>query len=261
MSIDRRELIERGAAVALGVGALGALPDLVESAWAAPPSGALSRLARSLDGTLITRASPRYANAKQLYDTRFDAIRPLAIAYCQSVGDVQKCVRWARQNRVRLAARSGGHSYGGYSSVQNGLVVDVSRLDGVRANTAAGTARVGAGAILIDVYNGLWQSHVSIPGGSCPTVGIAGLALGGGAGFSGRKYGLTSDTIRVADDRDRRRPRAHRQPAGERRPVLGVPRRRRRQLRDRHRLHVQDPPASRTSPPSRCNGPSPRRVT
>jgi FAD/FMN-containing dehydrogenase len=197
VGLDRRELLGRGAAATLGATLLGTFPELPESAWAAPPSGPLKRLARSLDGTLITRGSPRYASAKRLYDTRFDAIRPLAVAYCESVGDVQKCVRWARQNGVRLTARSGGHSYGGYSTVQNGLVVDVSRLDGVKANRAAGTARVGAGAILIDIYDDLWRSRVSIPGGSCPTVGIAGLALGGGAGFSGRKYGLTSDTIRA----------------------------------------------------------------
>jgi FAD/FMN-containing dehydrogenase len=95
---------------------------------------------------------------------------------------------------VRVVARSGGHSYGGYSSGNGVVVADVSRLK--RISVAGGTATVGAGARLIDVANGLWRHRVAVPGGSCPTVGIAGLALGGGVGYSSRKLGLTSDNLR-----------------------------------------------------------------
>jgi hypothetical protein len=106
---------------------------------------------------------------------------------------------------VRLRARSGGHSYGGYST-GTGLVVDVSRLDGVAVDAPGKTATVGAGARLIDVYNRLWQRRVTIPAGSCPSVGIAGLALGGGVGFASRAFGTTSDNllrVRIVDAKGR----------------------------------------------------------
>jgi hypothetical protein len=186
---DRRELLRRAgiASLVLGTGALSPARGLA----AGSP---LAALARSLDGELVTRSSSGYRAAKRLYDTRFDAIRPLAIAFCESVADVQRCVRWCARHGIRPAARSGGHSYGGYSTAGGGLVIDVSRLD--RISPSPGRARIDAGANLGDVYERLWQSGRTIPGGSCPTVGIAGLALGGGVGFSARKLGLTCDSMR-----------------------------------------------------------------
>jgi FAD/FMN-containing dehydrogenase len=199
--LDRRELLRR-AGVAAVAGATGAA--LAGTARGATPP--LQALGRSLDGDLVTRGSSRYRSAKQLYDTRFDAILPLAVAYCESIADVQRCVRWCARNRVRPAARSGGHSYGGYSTAGDGLVIDVSRLD--RIVTFAAGAQVGAGATLHDVYQRVWQLEAAIPSGSCPSVGIAGITLGGGVGFSSRKLGLTCDalqelTIVTADGRRR----------------------------------------------------------
>jgi hypothetical protein len=97
-----------------------------------------------------------------------------------------------------MTARSGGHSYAGYSSC-DGLVIDVRRLAGISVDTNANTATIGAGALLIDVYNEVGARDRLLPGGSCPTVGIAGLTLGGGIGVFGRKYGLTSDNLRSVD--------------------------------------------------------------
>jgi FAD/FMN-containing dehydrogenase len=107
---------------------------------------------------------------------------------------VQRVVNWGRQNSVRIVPRSGRHSYAGYSSGNGVVVADVSRLASV--NVSGRKAQVGAGTHLIDVYAKLWQHGVTVPGGSCPTIGIAGLALGGGHGFSSRKFGTTSDSIR-----------------------------------------------------------------
>src|SRR5207247_6096094 len=99
----------------------------------------------------------------------------------------------ARRHALRIVARSGGHSYGGYSTTP-GVVVDVSRLKAV-ALDRHGRAVVGAGARLIDVYETLAQHGRTVPAGSCPSVGIAGLALGGGVGFAARKFGLTCDNL------------------------------------------------------------------
>src|SRR5207244_11131777 len=100
----------------------------------------------------------------------------------------------------------------GYSSAPGGVVVDVSRLGHISPQ-AGHRVTVGAGARLIDVYAGLWGEGVTIPAGSCPTVGIGGQALGGGVGFLGRKLGTTSDnllglTLVTADGRVRRGRRA-----------------------------------------------------
>ncbi|MGH9121986.1 MAG: FAD-binding oxidoreductase, partial [Acidimicrobiales bacterium] len=127
-----------------------------------------------------------------LYDPRFDYLEPAAVAYCDTSDDVARCVDFATSHGITPVPRAGGHSYGGYSS-GSGLVVDVSRMSSVAVGP--GTATIGAGARLIDVYAALAPRGVSIPGGSCPTVGLAGLVLGGGQGVVGRTYGLTCDVL------------------------------------------------------------------
>ena len=164
-------------------------PTLTESDWSA--------LESRLQGTLIRPGSPRYATARQLFNSRFDSIHPAAIAYVVSPADVVACIAFAQRFGLPLAPRAGGHSYAGYSTT-NGLVVDVSRMNAVAANTGAGSATVGAGARLIDVYAALAQEGLALTAGTCPTLGIAGVALGGGVGVLGRKLGLTCDNLLAA---------------------------------------------------------------
>ena len=128
-----------------------------------------------------------------LIDSRFDGTHPRAIVYCESAADVEKTVRSAQKHAIHVVARCGGHSYAGYSTTSTGVVVDVSRMHDVHLRD--GLATVGAGARLIDIYAPLAAHHRTIPAGSCPTVGIAGHALGGGVGFAGRKFGLTCDNV------------------------------------------------------------------
>jgi FAD binding domain/Berberine and berberine like len=143
----------------------------------------------------VARGAAGYDAARLLYSPRFDGTLPLAVVYCQNATDVSRTILWARQNKVRIAARSGGHSYAGYSTTP-GVVIDVSRLASITVNAASGTVGIGAGARLMDVYRELAARGVTIPAGSCPSVGIAGLVLGGGVGFAGRKLGLTCDNLR-----------------------------------------------------------------
>jgi FAD/FMN-containing dehydrogenase len=173
----------------VGAGLVGA------SGLRADATPSLQPLRNKVKGTVVGRAAAGYDEARRLFSPRFDDVRPLAVVYCTSAADVAATISWACLNDVRMAARSGGHSYGGYSTT-TGVVIDVSRLDAVTVDAAAGTARIGAGARLIDVYAKLAQRGVTIPAGSCPSVGIAGLALGGGIGFSGRKLGLTCDNVK-----------------------------------------------------------------
>jgi hypothetical protein len=186
--LTRRQLLARGTVLALGT-----VPFADALAAAAPPSGIFRELDRQLRGDVVQRGAPGYNAARVVYDTRYDSVKPQAVAFCESLSDVQKTVRWARRHHVHIVPRSGGHSYGGYSTT-NGVIVDVSRLHAVSL-AANGRAAAGAGAELLSVYTALGNRGRMIPGGTCPTVGIAGLTQGGGIGLSGRKFGLTSDHL------------------------------------------------------------------
>jgi FAD/FMN-containing dehydrogenase len=160
-----------------------------------PPSAAdWSALRDSLAGKLVLPADAAYDDAKLVYDLRFEDSSPAAVAYAGSSTDVQRLIDFARRHAIAPIPRSGGHSYAGYST-GGGLIVDVGALNSV--SVAGSTATVGAGTRLVDLYSALAAAGVLVPGGSCPSVGIAGLALGGGVGVLGRKYGLTADAIRA----------------------------------------------------------------
>jgi FAD/FMN-containing dehydrogenase len=185
---DRRGLLERAGWLAVSAGAL----PVVVRRGEAPD---LAALQRRIAGTVVARGTAGYDAARLLYSPRFDGTHPLAVVYCESATDVSRTILWARQSKVPVAARSGGHSYAGYSTTP-GVVIDVSRLASITVNPASATAGIGAGARLMDVYRKLAARGVTIPAGSCPSVGIAGLALGGGVGFAARKLGLTCDNLR-----------------------------------------------------------------
>ncbi|GGQ06360.1 FAD-binding oxidoreductase [Streptomyces roseolilacinus] len=154
-------------------------------------------LAEGLDGLLVRPGDEAYATARQLYNRRFDGLRPAAVAYVAGEEDVRECLAFARRHGVRVAVRNGGHSYGGWSGGDGRLVVDVSRLAAVGADGGSG-AVVGAGARLVSVYRALAARGRTVPAGSCPTVGVTGLTLGGGHGVVSRAYGLTCDSLEAA---------------------------------------------------------------
>ncbi|MFH9979972.1 FAD-binding oxidoreductase [Streptomyces sp. NPDC017179] len=158
-----------------------------------PTATGWAALARSLHGTLIRPGDASWTTAKQLYNTRFDNLRPAAVAYVANADDVRTVLSYARAHHLRVAVRNGGHSYGGWSSGDGRLIIDVSKLGQIR--TSGSSAVIGAGAKLIDIYRTLTAKGVTIPGGSCPTVGISGLVLGGGHGVVARAYGLTCDSL------------------------------------------------------------------
>jgi FAD/FMN-containing dehydrogenase len=151
-------------------------------------------LASKLHGTLVRPNSPQYAIARQLFSPGFDNVLPVAIAYCASSADVQSCLAFARRFSIPVAPRAGGHSYAGYSTT-TGMVLDVTRMNTINVNAGAGTVSVGGGTRLIDIYAALTQQGLILPAGSCPSVGVAGLTLGGGHGVLGRKFGLTCDSL------------------------------------------------------------------
>jgi hypothetical protein len=112
-SFDRGELLRRGVGGALGLGAAAAWPLAPARATADPR---LAALARVLDGDVVPRGGKGYAQARLIWNPRFDAIRPLAIAYAETIADVRRVIQWAQRYDVRLATRTGGHSFAGYST-------------------------------------------------------------------------------------------------------------------------------------------------
>jgi FAD/FMN-containing dehydrogenase len=155
----------------------------------------LRELARVVDGAVIGRTSPAYARAHAIFNQRFDGVKPLVVLRAAGAADVRQAILWARKHGIRIRARSGGHSYAGYSTVEDGLVLDLSALDGIAVHKPTQSATVGAGALLMDVYARLAKAGGTIPAGSCPTVGVGGLTLGGGIGFASRKFGTTADNV------------------------------------------------------------------
>lgn len=176
-------------------------PSASPSPSAGPPPW--TTLAAEVRGTLSLPGSSRYDVARLTENPRYDAARPLAVlsvaAGAAGIRDVQAGVRFAREHDVPLAIRSGGHSYAGWSSGGDprALVIDLRALDDV--SVAGRQARLGSGISLVVAYDGLARAGRAIPGGSCPTVGLGGLTLGGGVGVLTRAFGLTADSVASID--------------------------------------------------------------
>ncbi len=159
----------------------------------APDWGALGG---NIQGQVTLPSSADYAGAKNLFNSRFDNSTPAAVVTVQSTGDVQQAVAFAAQNGVQVAARSGGHSYIGASSANGVMVVDLRQLPGgITYDDQSGLATIPAAAELDSVQTTLAGQGRLIPSGSCPTVGVAGLTLGGGLGSDARQWGLTCDAL------------------------------------------------------------------
>lgn len=200
---SRRDLLKLAGLGAVGIAGCtskkpAALPSPTPTPTTSPSKTpeSWSQLADSLSGALRQPGSAGYDQARQLFNPTFDSIHPQGVAQCASADDVVRALAFAHAQGLKVAARSGGHSYVGCSTT-DGLVIDLRKLNTVKLGP--GTATIGAGAALIDVYAALTAEGVSISAGSCPTVGIAGLALGGGYGVVSRMYGLTCDALISAE--------------------------------------------------------------
>jgi FAD/FMN-containing dehydrogenase len=203
MAVSRRTVL---GAAALGLLGLTGCADRAPAATPVPTTTAVpappptpappdwTALRARLAGTLVLPGEPGYDDARRGYNTLFDNRRPAAVASCATPADVQTCLEVARGSALPVAARSGGHSYAGYSVPDGGLVIDLHPMASVQVD-ADGTATIGAGARLADVYAALAGAGRALPAGSCPSVGIAGLTLGGGIGVLARAFGLTCDRL------------------------------------------------------------------
>lgn len=155
-------------------------------------------LAHQIGGEVIVAGDPGYEAARKPAIPRFHGAQPRAVVQCATPADVVATLGLARRTGVDIAIRGGGHSFAGYSST-DGIVVDVGPMHSVVLSGDGAVATIGAGARLGDVYDALAARDRTIPAGCGPTVGIAGLALGGGLGILGRTHGLTADALLAAE--------------------------------------------------------------
>jgi FAD/FMN-containing dehydrogenase len=146
----------------------------------------------AIAGNVVLPGSPDYESVRKPFAARFHDVYPQAVVQCETPSDVAETLSLAVRVGLRTATRSGGHCFAGHSS-SDGVIIDVTPMNAV--SVAGDVATIGAGARLGDVYHSLSEHDVAIPAGSCPSVGLAGLTLGGGLGILGRKYGVTSDHL------------------------------------------------------------------
>jgi FAD/FMN-containing dehydrogenase len=159
---------------------------------------AVLQLSSSIRGTVLTALSPGYTEARTLWNAMIDR-RPALIVQCISVDDVEQAVRFARQHDLIIAVRGGGHNIAGNALCDDGLVIDLSKMQAVEVDPQTQRARVEAGATL-GVVDAETQKHaLATPLGINSTTGIAGLTLGGGFGWLSRRLGLTVDNLISAE--------------------------------------------------------------
>ncbi len=158
---------------------------LTEADWQA--------LANSLAGTVIRPGNMLYNQARVVFNARFDSIMPQAVVRAANPSDVAKVLAFVQKFGLAVTPRCGGHDFAGYSTT-TGVVIDVGPMSTIQVN-GDGTATIGAGAKLADVYDQLIARNVAIPLGTCLSVGISGLTQGGGIGVVDRMWGLTCDAL------------------------------------------------------------------
>ena len=159
---------------------------------------AIQGLAATMRGNLIQRGDPSYDEARKIYNAMIDK-HPALIAQCSNVADVIAAVNFARDNDIIVAIRGGGHNGPGLGTVDDGLVIDLSPMNGVRVDPAARTARVEGGAQLGELHHATHAFGLATPSGIISTTGVGGITLGGGIGHLTRQLGLSIDNLLEAD--------------------------------------------------------------
>lgn len=162
------------------------------------PTQSLEQFRSSFRGEIIQPGDTAYETARKVYNAMIDK-RPRLIARCADVADVIYAVRFARDQDLQVAIRGGGHNGAGLGTCDDGLVVDLSRMKGVRVDPVGREARVGGGCTWGDVDHATHAFGLATPCGFISTTGVAGLTLGGGIGYLTRTYGLTIDNLLAVD--------------------------------------------------------------
>ncbi|MBI1260005.1 MAG: FAD-binding protein [Chloroflexi bacterium] len=159
---------------------------------------AVAALQGQLRGTLIQPTDVEYDEARKVYNAMIDK-HPALIVRCADVADVISAVNFARDNRLTVAVRGGGHNGPGLGTCDDGLVIDLSEMHSVHVDPSDKTVRVEGGCLWRDVDHATHAFGLAVPSGFVSSTGVGGLTLGGGIGYLARKYGLTVDNLLSVD--------------------------------------------------------------
>jgi len=159
---------------------------------------AIDELRAQVRGDVISSEDEGYEDARRVYNAMIDR-RPAVVVQAANAGDVVAAVDFARENGLDLAVRGGGHSVPGFGTCDDGMVIDLSGMRGVRVDPATSTARAEGGATWGDFNAATYPFGLATTGGIISTTGVAGLTLGGGIGYLARGFGLSIDNLLSAD--------------------------------------------------------------
>jgi len=159
----------------------------------------LEELRQAIRGTIVTPDDDGYDEARAVWNALFDDRRPAVVVQATGVADVAAALALARSHDLPVAVRGGGHSVAGFSTVDGGMVIDLSKMRGVRVDVAARRAYVGGGATWAEVDHETQAHGLATTGGLVSTTGVGGFTLGGGIGWLMRKHGLACDNLLSAD--------------------------------------------------------------
>jgi FAD/FMN-containing dehydrogenase len=170
-----------------------------ESIAAVLGEATIQDLREAVRGEIVTPGDHGYAEACRIWNGAHDGRRPALVVRCTGVADVIAAVGFARSNDLTIAVRGGGHSIAGFSTCDDGIVIDLSPMNSVRVDTVARRATVGGGAVWADVDHETQAHGLAVTGGLVSSTGVAGFTLGGGIGWLMRKHGLACDRLVGAD--------------------------------------------------------------
>jgi FAD/FMN-containing dehydrogenase len=157
-------------------------------------SGELGKLTDGFAGEIVRPDDPGYDAARAVWNSMIDR-RPALIVRPTGIDDVVAALRFAREQELVIAVRCGGHSIPGFSTCDDGIVIDLSRLRGADVDPERRTARVRGGSLLAELDDAAQAHRLVCPVGVVSHTGVAGLTLGGGMGRLQRKLGLTIDSL------------------------------------------------------------------
>ncbi len=185
MNVTRRQFFTASTAVGAGLAFAGCSDS-------SPPD--IKDLKRRLTGSVIEPFDSRFARENLPANDRYESVLPRAIALCRTPEDVRTCVQWCVENGVQPVARGGGHNYIGASTTE-GLLIKTTAMNKVTVDSKAQRVTLDSGALNSNLLSALQGGPLMLPIGTCPTVGVAGLTLGGGIGDNTRWAGLTCDHL------------------------------------------------------------------
>src|SRR3954449_11907889 len=158
----------------------------------------LAEFEAGLSGRLIRPGDEGYDEARSIWNGAHDR-RPAMIVRCAGVADVIQAVEFARSEDLQVAVRGGGHSIPGFSTVDGGIVIDLSAMKGIKVDPARRTVVAQGGCTWADLDHETQAFGLAVTGGLVSSTGLAGFTLGGGIGWLMRKHGLACDSLVSAD--------------------------------------------------------------